>query len=135
MIIDDDVLELLLEQSGPTINQAATLDALLLLRDPFRVAGIPEWFSTDPDRNTRVMFFVRGLQLNPGELPAAVTVTLSSVNNELFEVPAEDVRPVRDVDFAQVVIRLPDNLPASVYTVIVRAHFKTSSSGRIRIAP
>ena len=129
------MLELLLEESGPTINQAATLDALLLLRDPFRVAGIPEWFSTDPDRNTRVMFFVRGLQLNPGELPAAVTVTLSSVNNELFEVPAEDVRPVRDVDFAQVVIRLPDNLPASVYTVIVRANFKTSSSGRIRIAP
>jgi parallel beta-helix repeat protein len=133
-IIDDDVLQLLLEQSGPTINQAATLDAVLFLRDPFSVVT-PEWFSIGPDRNTRVMFFVRGLQLNPGELPSAVTVMLSSVNNELFEVPAEDVRPVPNVDFAQLVIRFPDNLPASVYTVIVRAHFKTSNSGRIRIAP
>ena len=134
-IIDDDVLELLLEENGPTINQAAALDAVLMLRDPFTVTGIPEWFPNSPDRNTRVMFFVRGLQLDPGELSSAVTVTLTSVNNEFFEVPAEDVRPVRDVDFAQVVIRLPDSLPASVYTVNVRAHSRSSNSGRIRIAP
>ncbi len=134
-IVDDDVLQLLLEEAGPTINQAAALDAFLMVRDPFLVAGIPEWFPAGPDRNTRVMFFVRGLQLNPGELPSAVTVMLSSVNNQLFEVPAEDVRPVPSVDFAQLVIRLPDGMPASVYTVIVRAHFKTSNGGRIRIAP
>ncbi|HEX7333081.1 MAG TPA: SBBP repeat-containing protein [Pyrinomonadaceae bacterium] len=134
-IIDDDVLELLLEESGPTVGHAAALDALLFLRDPFRVS-MPEWFpTTASDRNTRVMFFVRGLQLNPGESPAAVFVQLTASNNQLFAVPAEDVRSVPNVDFAQLIIRLPDALPADTYTVTVRAHSRTSNAGMIRIAP
>jgi hypothetical protein len=134
-IIDDDVLELLLEDAGSTPNQAAALDALLMLRDPFHVV-IPEWFSTGPDRNTRVMFFARGLQLNPGEPSSAVIVRLRSSSNQFFDVPAEDVRPVPNVDFAQVVIRLPNNLAAGTYTVTIRAHVvRTSNGGTIRIAP
>ena len=134
-ILDDDKLELLLEESGPTVNQAAALDALLFLRDPFRVVGIPEWFADGPDRNTRVMFFVKGLQLNPGESPSAVIVQLGAGNNQFFDVPAEDVRSVAHVEFTQVVIRLPDSLPAGTCTVIIRAHFRTSNIGTMRIAP
>jgi Calx-beta domain len=133
-IINDDELELLLEDSGPAVNQAAALDALLFLRDPFRVVGIPEWFATSSDRNTRMMFFVRGLQLNPGEFPSAVIVRLTG-SNQLFDVPAEDVRSVPNVDFTQLVIRLPDDLPVGTYTVTVRAHSRTSNAGTIRIAP
>lgn len=133
-IIDDDELELLTEELGPTVNQAAALDALLLLRDPFRVVSIPEWFPSSSDRNTRMMLFVRGLQLDAGEAPSAVVVRLTA-SNQLFEVPAEDVRSVPNVDFAQLVIRLPDDLPADVYTVTVRAHSRTSNAGTIRIAP
>ena len=134
-ITDDDILELLREDSGPTVNQAAALDALLMLRDPFRVVGIPEWATTGPDRNTRVMFFVRGLQLDPGELPSAVVVRLTRSNGQFIDVTADDVRPVPDVDFAQLVIRLPDTLLADVYTVSVRAHSRISNTGTIRIAP
>ena len=133
-IVDDDELELLLEESGPTVTHAAALDALLLLRDPFRVVGIPEWFPTTSDRNTRTMFFVRGLQLDPGESPSAVIVRLTS-NNQMVEVPAEDVRAVPNVDFTQLVIRLPDDLAADSYAVTVRAHSRTSNAGTIRIAP
>ena len=32
------------------VVQAAALDAISLLRDPFRVVGIPEWSPTVPDR-------------------------------------------------------------------------------------
>ncbi len=133
-IVDDDELELLLEESEKLVGQAAALDALLLLRDPFRVVGIPEWFPTGSDRNTRVMFFVRGLQLNPGESASAVIVRLT-VNNQVFDVPAEDVRSVPNVDFTQLVIRLPDDLPDAIYTVTVRAHSRTSNAGKITIGP
>jgi len=134
-ILDDDILQLVLEEAGPTVKQAAALDALLFLRDTFPVAGIPEWFPTGSDRNTRVMFFVRNLELNPGESPAAVIVQLRSSNDEFFDVPAEDVRPVPNVDFAQVVIRLPETLQADVYTVRISAHSRISNSGTIRVAP
>ncbi|HEX3248169.1 MAG TPA: Calx-beta domain-containing protein [Pyrinomonadaceae bacterium] len=133
-IIDDDVLELLLDESGPAVNQAAALDAFLMLRDPFHVL-LPDWITLEPDRNTRVMFFVRGLQLDPDESSSDVTVQLIDSNNHFFSVAAEDVRAVPDFDFTQVVIRLPDDLAEGTQTVTVFAHTRVSNSGTIRIAP
>jgi len=134
-ILDDDFLELLLEDSGPVVNQVAALDAFLMLRDPFRVA-LPDWLATtESDRNTRVMFFVRGLQLNPGEFPSAVNVVIIDNNNLSFTTRAEDVRAVPNTDFTQVVFRLPGNMHPGTYTVSVVVHFQTSNAGTIRIAP
>ena len=133
-IIDDDALELLFEESGPAVDEAAALDAFFLTRDPFRVT-LPDWFPTGgADRNTRVMFFVRGLQLDPGEAPSAVVVNLMASNNLLFGVPAEDVRSIPGVDFAQVVVRLPDGLAAGSCAVSITAHSRTTNVGKIRIA-
>jgi hypothetical protein len=129
------VLELLLDESGPATDQAAALDALLFVRDPFRVVGIPDWFTTESDRNTRVMFFVRGLQLDAGESPSSVIVQLGASNSQIFDVPAEDMRLVPNSEFTQVVIRLPDNLSVGACTVMIRSHSRTSNIGTIRIAP
>jgi hypothetical protein len=133
-ILNDDVLELSLEESGPLPNQAAALDAILALRDPFRVVGIPEWFPTGNDKNTRVALFARNLQLNPGELPSAVIVRFTASNNQIFEVPAEDVRSIPNSEFTQVVVRLPNNLAAGTCMVFIRAHTVVSNSGTLRIA-
>ena len=133
-IINDDVLELALEESGPTQNQAGALDALLLVRDPFRIVGIPDWFPTGVDRNTRVALFARHLQLNPGELPSAVVVRFTGSVGQIFEVQAEAVQPVPNTDLTQVVVRVP-NISAGNYTVFIRAHTRTSNTGTIRIAP
>ena len=132
-IIDDDVLELLLEEAGPVPNQAAAIDALLFLRDPFRVISLPDWLALGSDRNTRVMFFVRNLQLDPGEPPSSVVVRFTG-DFGFVDVPAEDVRPAPGVDFTQVMIRLPDNLAPGTYTVTIRAHTRSSNTGTIRIA-
>jgi hypothetical protein len=132
-IVNDDVLGLILEDSGPNPNQAAALDSVLALRDPFRVVGIPDWFPTGDDKNTRVALFAQNLQLNPGELPSAVIVRLTASNNQIFDVAAEDVRAIPDSDFTQVVIRLPNNLVAGPCTVSIRAHTRVSNSGIIRI--
>ncbi len=134
-ILDDDVFELLRDQSGPENTQAAALDAVLLLRDPFRVIGIPEWFPSVPDRNTRVMLFIRKLELQPGALPSSVTVTLSSNLAQVHDVPAEDVRPVPNTDLLQVIFRLPDNLPAATYSIHVEALGRSSNTATMRIGP
>lgn len=133
-IADDDVLELLLEEAGPTVGQAAALDAFFLVRDPFRVV-LPDWFPTPgADRNTRVMLFVRGLELNPGEPTSAVVVRLTN-GIQIFDVPAQDVRSVPDVDFTQVIIRVPDGISAGPYAVTITAHSRTSNVGTIRVTP
>jgi parallel beta-helix repeat protein len=132
-IFNDDALQLILEESGPTFNQAAALTEMLHLRDPFQIT-LPEWFPAGPDRNTRVMLFARNLQLDPGESASAVTVRLIAGNNQFFDVPAEDVRPVPDSDLTHVIFRLPDNLAAGSCSVTVRAHGRTSNPGTIRIS-
>ena len=135
VILNDDALELALEQSGPNPNQAAAIDTLLALRDPFKLT-IPEYY-TGTDRNTRVALYARGLQLNPGEPPSFVFIRLTSTSSifNIFEVPAEDVRALPNSDLTQVVFRLPDNLPPGTYEVFIRAHGLITNTGTIRIAP
>ena len=133
-ILDDDVLGLLLEDSGPNPGQAAAMEAVLALRDPFSLF-MPDWYTPGVNENTRVMLFAQNLQLNPGELPSAVRVILQASNGLFFNVPAEDVRPLRDSEFTQVVFRLPNTLPPGTVTATIFAHTRQSNSGTFRIAP
>jgi len=80
------------------------------------------------------MFFVRGLQLDPGEPSSAVFVSFFDSNNLFVEVSAEDIRSVPGVDFSQVIVRLPDGLAAGNCTVAIRAHLRTTNIAKIRIA-
>ena len=132
-IVNDDVLELILEESGPGISQAAALDSYLYIRDPFRVIRSDEILQGVPDNNTRVILFARNLQLNPGESASAVIVRLIGSNNQVFNVPAEDVRAVPGTEFTQVVIKLPDTLPSGTCTLTIRAHGRISNIGSFRI--
>src|SRR6185436_12826856 len=134
-ILDDDLLELLLEESGPVPGQAAAVDALLAVRDPFRVQGIPDFWPNVVDRNTRVAFYVRNLQLNPGESSSAVVVRFFVGFSFFASVPAENVRPIPNTEFTQVVVRLPTGLPPNTYTIQILAHSKLSNTGTIRVIP
>jgi hypothetical protein len=84
-----NVLQLLVEDSSPNVNQIVALDALLFVRDPFKVVSIPEMFAVGSDRNTRVILFVKNLELNPGESPSAVIVRLVGSNNQIFNIQSE----------------------------------------------
>jgi hypothetical protein len=124
---------LVLEDQGPGVNQAAAVDSLLFVRDPFRVVTVPELFANGIDRNTRVALFVTNLQLNPGETPSAVVVRLIGSNNQTFDLIAEEFRAVPGFDFMQVVFRLPNTVVAGTAQVTVRAHGRVSNMGTIRI--
>lgn len=131
-INNDDDLLLILDESGPAANQAAAVDSLLFLRDPFHVQTIADWldFGLGPDRNTRVMLFAANLTA-----PSSVVVSLSDGSNQVFEIPAEDVRVVPDFPFTQVVFRLPNGITPGACSVTLKVQGRTSNTGSFRIAP
>jgi hypothetical protein len=126
-------LQLLLDESGPEPNQAAALDSILFLRDPFPV--VSEWLLLNQaiDSNTRVAVFVANLQLAPEDASSSVVVNLTDANNQSYDVAAEDVRILPLTNFMQVVFRLPDNLAPGTCTIVVKAQGKLSNSGAMRI--
>ena len=133
-ILDDDHL-LMLEESGPTPQQAAAFESLIHTRDPFRVESVVDWFNLPAGQNTLVVIFAQNLRLNQGEISSDVVVNLVDANNQNFDVPAADVRAVPNVDFTQVVFRLPDTLAPGTCKVIIKAHGQSSNMGTIRITP
>ena len=133
-ILDDDTL-LALEESGPTPQQAAAFESLLFTRDAFRVKSIAGWLSLPPNQNTIVMIFAQNLRLNQGETAADVIVNLVDANNQIFDVPATDVRTVPNVDLTQVLFTLPDALASGTCKVTIKAHGESSNMGTIRITP
>jgi hypothetical protein len=128
-------LQLILEEFSSHPNLAASLDSLLLLRDPFPIKSLGTWYFFGPDQNTRVMLFVASLQLKSGESSSSVVVHLIDSNNQSYDVPAEDVRAEPITGFAQVTFRLPDTLFPGDCAVQVKAHSQVSNSAIIRIAP
>jgi len=131
-ILDDDSL-LALEESGPVAQQAAAVDSLFFTRDPFPVKSSFGWFGLPVGQNTIVMIFAQNLRLNPGETSAAVVVNLVDGNNQMFDVPAADVRALPNTDLAQVLFTLPDALAAGTCKVTIKAHGQTTNMGTIRI--
>lgn len=126
-------LQLMLDESGPGVNQATAFDSSLLLKDPFPVVNEANLLNQGSDKNTRVTLFVNNLQLGEGETASAVKVHLLGSNNQSYEIAAEQVRLVPAATFTQVTFRLPDNLAPGTCTVKVRAHGEESNSGTIRI--
>ena len=125
-------MQLLLDSTGPAVDQVASLDSLRFLRDPF-VVNSSDLFNVAGDRNTRVIAFVRNLQLAQGETASSVLVNLVDANNQSFDVAAEVVRSVPNTDFVQVIFRLPTSLAAGRCVVMVKAHGQMSNTGSIRI--
>lgn len=133
-ILDDDTL-LMLEESGPVPGQAAAFEALLLIRDPFRVQSVANWPTLQPGQITRLMIFAQNLRLNQGETAADVIVNLVDGSNQSFDVPAADVRAVPNTDLSQVVFTLPGALASGTCKVTIKLHGQSSNMGTIRITP
>ena len=136
-ILNDDEIRLILEESGPAIDQAAALDWVLFLRDPFRVVNPLNWLSGSANPNTAVVVFAENLILPFFEAPSAVGVTLVDSNNQTFSLSAEQVSPVTvsGLNASQVVFRLPNGLAPGTCTVKLVYKGKVSNTATIRIVP
>lgn len=126
-------IELLLDSSGPGADQVASLDSVLLVRDPFQVINPANLWVPSNDKNTRVVVFARNLQLAQGETASSVVVNLVDAASQNHDVPAEDVRAVPNTDFVQVIFRLPNNLAVGTCSVKIKAQTRTSNTGTMRI--
>jgi len=126
-------LQLLLDSSGPALDQAAALEALRFLRDPFPVLSPDNLLNLGSDKNTRVVVFVNNILLAPGEGFPPVVVSLVDNNSQMFDVAAEDVRFIPNLEFVQVTFRLPNNLAVGSCTLQIKAQGRMSNTGTIRI--
>ena len=82
-----------------------------------------------------MILFAANLQLNQGETASDVVVNLVDANDQNFDVPAEDVRPVPLLGFTQIRFRLPNTLAAGICTVTIKVNNQVSNAGTIRIVP
>jgi len=126
-------VQLILDTSGPAVDQVAALDSMLFLRDPFAVVNPINLLNRGPDRNTRVVVSVVNLQLVQGEAAASVVVNLIDSRNQSYDLAAEDVRPIPSFNFTQIIFRLPDEISVGTCLVRVKAHGQVSNAGTIRI--
>jgi hypothetical protein len=127
----DSPIQLLLETSGPAADQAAGLESVQMLRDPFPLVRTD--LIEPPAPNPRVTIFLANLQLLPGESAAVVAINLVDSKNQSFDVTAEAVRQVPNFPFTQVIFRLPNTLSAGTCVMKVKAHGQFSNAGTIRI--
>jgi uncharacterized repeat protein (TIGR01451 family) len=125
--------QLLIDQTGPAVDQLAALDVLTFLRDPFPVVNPNQLVNPPVDRNTRVAVFVTNLQFAQGEPASAVVVNIIGSNGVNYDLPAEVVGSVPNTDFTQITFRLPDTLAPGTCTIRVKFHAQTSNAGTVRI--
>jgi len=133
-LITTSIIQLLLDESGSTTNQAAALDSVLFLRDPFPVINTANPFTLGAtDRNTHVLVFVRNFKLTSGESPDVVTITLTDANNQTHHIVADNVFSAPGFDFSQVRFKLPASLVPGPCNIEVRAHGQVTDLGTMRI--
>lgn len=110
---------------------AIALDSVIWIRDPFLFTNT---LNLSSDQRTRLMFFVRNVDLQPNENLSSITVRAEDAQLNQFPMTVEFVGMVAGFEFTQLVVRLPDNLPTGqTLFVSVTLRGQTSNKGRIRM--
>jgi hypothetical protein len=122
--------QILLEQSGPALDQAAAFDSMLWTREPFPLVNSGNLLFPGADRNTRVVIFLANMAVVP-----SVVVNLVDSQNVSRDITSQDVRLMPDSNFVQVTFRLPDNLPSGTCRVKVVSGSLSSNTATFRISP
>jgi len=105
-----------------TTNRAAALDAVTLLRGPFRVLNN---FNFHPDRHTRVIIFTSNHGLT---LPDSSILTVRAAGLGLTVEGVGPVLGVTGMNASYIVVRLPDGLPSGDLPLTVTLRGVASSN-------
>jgi len=107
-VLDNDQPLILTEENT---GRAVALDSVTMLRDPFPLDNLHNFSS---DQHTRIMLFVLGIDLMPGEDLSALSIQAEDTQNRVYPLVVEDVRKVPNFDWlSQVVVRLPNSIASS----------------------
>ena len=111
-------------------DSGIALESVFSMRDPFTVTNL---LNFSADQRTRIMLFGINMELQPGENASAVTVKAEDSLALVYPMPVEFVGPVPGFDWlTQVVVRLPDNLPAG-QTVLVSSTLRGKTTNKVRV--
>jgi hypothetical protein len=122
--------QILLDESGPAGDQAAAMDSILLIRDPFPVVNSANLINPVSDPNTRLVIFVINMPIVPA---STVVVNLIDSNNQSYNITPQDARVVTNFEFVQITFRLPNNLPVGTCKIKVIAQGQTTNTATFRI--
>jgi uncharacterized protein GlcG (DUF336 family) len=113
--------------SQPDSTRAIAFDSVTLRREPFNTTADVKF---GPDSATRIMLFAMNLQLQPGD---TVTADAEDSTHSLYTLTVEHIDPVPNNPWvSSVIIRVPDNLPATG-DVLVRIKYGNTASNRVRV--
>jgi uncharacterized protein (TIGR03437 family) len=113
-----------------TTNRAAALDSVLFMPEPFNLLNVQN-FSLD--QRTRIILFVVGLELMPGENNSVITAQAEFAGQGPYPLEIEYVGKVPNFDsFTQVNLRLPNEL-ANAGDVLVSLSLRGVASNKVVI--
>ena len=127
LFITDNEPRILTETNS---DRALAINATSFVAGPFTLTTFPN-YSTDS--RTRLSLFVEDLQFNQG-FPAIVVEAVDAQQNR-FQLPLEIVGVSSFFPFRQLIVRLPENLPAGELMIIVSANGGPSDPARITLKP
>jgi uncharacterized protein (TIGR03437 family) len=111
-------------------NRGAALDSVLFLPEPFNLLNVQN-FSLD--QRTRIILFVVGLELMPGENNSVITAQAEYAGKGPYPLDIEFVGKVPNFDsFTQVNLRLPNEL-ANAGDVLVSLSLRGVASNKVVI--
>ena len=130
--------------SNSTSTRAIALETITMRAEPF---GLTTPVRFGPDNRTRITLYGMDIGLLPGEGASAFSADMESLESgqrRFYQGLVEYVGQVPPQDLGQsvtpyhwlyqIVIRLPDNLPANVGDVLVRVNWRGNGSNRVRVA-
>jgi glucose/arabinose dehydrogenase len=119
---------MLITETGSDIG--IVLDSPTSMRDPFPLTNI---FNLGASPRTRLSLFGMNLHLLPGENSSAVTARAEDAAMNIYPLALEFVGDVPGFDWlTQIVVRLPDNTPAS-QPVFVSVTLRGQTSNKVRV--
>src|SRR5260221_8101911 len=116
--------------SEESSTRAVAVDSVTQKHEPFSTTSAVQWGS---DSRTRIMIFVMGLNLQPGEGPTVVTADAEDGAHNIYPLTVEYVGPVPGQDWASsMIVRLDDRM-ADVGDVLVGIAYRGTLSNRVRV--
>jgi len=116
--------------SEESSTRAVAVDSVTQKHEPFSTTSAGQWGS---DSRTRIMIFVMGLNLQPGEGPTAITADAEDGAHNIYPLIVEYLGPVPEQEWvSSMIVRLDDRM-ADVGDVLVGITYRGTLSNRVRV--
>jgi len=116
--------------SEESSTRAVAVDSVTQKHEPFSTTSAGQWGS---DSRTRIMIFVIGLNLQPGEGPTAITADAEDGAHNIYPLIVEYLGPVPEQEWVSSMIMRLDDRMADVGDVLVGITYRGTLSNRVRV--